>query len=367
MIKKLKTFTLNLIAGANVAAVLLMLLAGYSDRLHPGSHPWLACLGMLFPLTLLANLVFVPFWVFFSWRRLAIPVVGFALAYVPIRIYIPLHFGNDATGGDGVLRIMSYNVAGYGGNWKYDNAFDTIFSYVRRQQPDILCTQEDMTSKWLDTKKRYAELFAYNDTVHVNDPRVKLTNSVGIHTRFPILRKERINYDSKTNGSVAFFLQVGGDTVIVVNNHLENTHLSTKDRDRYQDLLRGSMSRDTVRAETSLLVDKLGEAMAHRSRHADVIRRYVKEHSSHPVIVCGDFNDTPISYTRHRMAEGLTDCFVESGCGLGLSFNRNGFPFRIDHLMCSEHFIPIKCEIDSKIDVSDHYPLLCWLKMREKP
>ena len=35
MIKQIKSFVINLIAGANIATILLMLLAGYSDRIHP--------------------------------------------------------------------------------------------------------------------------------------------------------------------------------------------------------------------------------------------------------------------------------------------------------------------------------------------
>ena len=41
MIKQLKSFTINLVAGANVATVLLMVLAGYSDHLNPQEHPLL--------------------------------------------------------------------------------------------------------------------------------------------------------------------------------------------------------------------------------------------------------------------------------------------------------------------------------------
>ena len=46
MIKQLKSFTVNVVAGANVATVLLMLGAGYADRINPISHPMLSNLGM---------------------------------------------------------------------------------------------------------------------------------------------------------------------------------------------------------------------------------------------------------------------------------------------------------------------------------
>ena len=69
----------------------------------------------------------------------------------------------------------------------------------------------------------------------------------------------------------------------------------------------------------------------------------------------------------HEIAKGLTDCFAETGRGLGLAYNRKGFYFRIDHILCSDHFTPYNCQVDDKIDASDHYPILCWLKLVHKP
>jgi endonuclease/exonuclease/phosphatase (EEP) superfamily protein YafD len=83
--------------------------------------------------------------------------------------------------------------------------------------------------------------------------------------------------------------------------------------------------------------------------------------------VCGDFNDTPISYARRTIAQGLTDCFQTTGRGLGLSYNQKGFYFRIDHVLCSPDLQPFNCQVDDEMDASDHYPVVCYLKMRENP
>jgi endonuclease/exonuclease/phosphatase family metal-dependent hydrolase len=267
--------------------------------------------------------------------------------------------------------VLSYNVCGYGGNYKYEHAFDSIYNYVERIGPDILCLQEAQPAKQYDKGRNYCKLFPYNDTTRINDASQKMVNSVGIHSRFPIIRKELIDYESTSNGSVAYFLKRGSDTLIVVNNHLEHIHLTTKDRTDYKEILKKGMerdlSRDTMKMETRFLVDRLGEAMVIRAKQAEAVYHYLEQYRRFPIIVCGDFNDTPISYTRHVMSKGLTDCFAAAGNGLGLSFNTKGFNFRIDHMMVSDDFKPLKCEIDSKIDVSDHYPLLCWLKMVQKP
>ena len=364
MIKQLKQFTLNLIAGANVATVALMLLVGYSDRLYPPDHETLCWLGIMFPFFLVFNLLFLFFWLVFSWKRAWIPILGFLLAYVPISIYMPLN--KQDTPPEGALKVLTYNVCSYGGNYKYENGFDTVYNYIREREFDIVCLQEDADSWRRYVMQRWQKIYPYNDTTVFCNTSTCL-NGVGIHTRFPILRKERISYESVANGSVAYYLQVGSDTVLVINNHLEGTHLSNDDRTRYKEMLNGKMERDTAKAETKLLIGKLASMMVRRAPQALAVHQYIEQHRQYPIIVCGDFNDTPISYSRHIIAEGLTDCFVTAGRGFGLSYNQKGFNFRIDQIMCSDAFIPYRCFVDNKMDASDHYPMICSLKLKENP
>ena len=115
-----------------------------------------------------------------------------------------------------------------------------------------------------------------------------------------------------------------------------------------------------------MLLIKLAEANAARSGQIRTVLRYVEEHSQYPIIVCGDFNDHPISYSRHAMDEQLTDCYKETGRGIGLSYNQKAFSLRIDHIFCSQQLQPYNCKVDDKMEASDHYPILCWLKMRGK-
>ena len=364
MIKQLKSFTVNLIAGANVATVLLLVFSGYADHLNPDSYPLLSVAGMFFPFLLLANLLFLFFWLTFKWRKLWIPLLGFVLAYKPLTIFMPLN--PTQTEPDGTIKMLSYNVCQYGGNFKYEEGFDTVYHYLARQDADIVCIQEDVDTWRRYVMQRYAKLYPYNDTIFLCS-HSNLVNGMGIHTRFPILKREQIPYPSRANGSVAWHLKVGRDTVVVINNHLESTHLSDEDRDRYTDMLKGKVGRDTARQESKVILSKLGHANAQRAIGAEAVRRYMEAHRQYPIIVCGDFNDTPLSYSRHLLSQGMTDCFVETGRGLGLSYNRKGFNFRIDHILVSDRFVPYNCEVDSKMDASDHYPILCRLKLVDKP
>lgn len=353
-----------MMAGANIATIILMVLVGYSDRLNPVDHPVLACVGMTFPFFLLINMLFLFFWLIFKIRMAWIPVLGYLLAYVPINIYMPIHLRTSNLP-EGTIKLISYNVCEYGGNFKYEQGFEKVRDYLFEEDPDIVCLQEDVDTWRRYCFKHYEKKFAYNDTVHFNNN--VLVNGVGIHTRFPIIRRERIPYRSLSNGSVAWYLQVGNDTLLVINNHFEGTHLSIESRQTYKEILKGDLKGDTIRTESKKMLVTLAESAAKRAPEVQAVRRYVEEHSQYPIILCGDFNDNPISYTRHEMAEVLNDCFKSTGRGLGLSYNQKGFQFRIDYIFCSDDIQPYNCQIDSKMDASDHYPIICWLKIDGKP
>lgn len=360
MLRQLKEIITKIVAGANIVIALTMVATGFAGYIQPESHPYLATSGLLFPVFLAANTVFLVFWIFFRWRMAVIPVAGYLAAFVPISVYMPLNTTKEPP--QGAIKILSYNVKNYNGLPEHENPCEEIIEYLKNDKPDIVCFQEDVDMK-SKIKPRMDSLFAHTDTTYVGDYSTH-GNALGIYTRFPILRKERINYPSKGNGSVAYYLKIKGDTVIVINNHFESNHLLPDERQRYKEMLKGEMAQDTARKESKKLLHKLSEAAKTRAAQADSVYNYIVSHQNYPIIVCGDFNDTPVSYTRRMMAKNLTDCYAATGRGIGLSYNQKGFYVRIDNIMCSRHFEPFGCKVDSKIKASDHYPIYCWLKMR---
>ena len=64
---------------------------------------------------------------------------------------------------------------------------------------------------------------------------------------------------------------------------------------------------------------RLKRAFVKRAKQADLIEASINT-SPYPVIVCGDFNDTPCSYAYNTISTTLKDAFVESGNGFGRSY-----------------------------------------------
>ena len=363
MIKQLKKLTVQLVSGANIATILIMLLAGFSDHFDPICHPNLALLGLAFPVFVLINLGFLVFWLIFKPRRAIIPILGFVCGYSPIRRYLPLNVGREIP--ENAIKVITYNVNHIAYD-RFKTADNPILQYLVKQKADILCMQESGYKKELRqlSDSLLLPVYPYHETMrsHSNE-----SDLLAIYTRYPILKKELIEYESKGNVSVAFHLLVDGDTVVVINNHLQSIGYTESDKDAFNQIIKGETNKEVAEVESRKIVDKYQKAMVQRYPQVDSVLNYIDKYAGYSMIVCGDFNDGPISYTRRMLSRNLVDCFVESGTGLGITYHKKRFYVRIDHILCSDDWMPYKCVVDNEIKESDHYPVICWLKKRPNP
>lgn len=163
-------------------------------------------------------------------------------------------------------------------------------------------------------------------------------------------------------------VDLGSDTVLVVNSHLESTRLTEEERSNFKRIVKGDLERNVAEQESRKLIDRLAESTRLRAPQVDVLDDYLDTISGrHPLLLCGDFNDGPISYAHYVVASHLTDCFAESGFGAGISYHANAFYVRIDHVFCSDHWQPLSTKVDKNMTISDHYPLVCRLKRPLNP
>ena len=140
MFDGIKNFTIRMIAGANVASVILMMAVGYSDHLSPEHFALLSTAGLFFPLFLFVNFCFLFFWLIVKARYALIPFLGFLLCYVPVRKYMPLNICSEPPAGS--IKVLSYNTLSLAEGVTDEDGVNPIVKYVRRQNADIVCLQE---------------------------------------------------------------------------------------------------------------------------------------------------------------------------------------------------------------------------------
>ena len=350
----------------NIIVVLLMLLVGNIGRLNPVDYPSLANLGLGFPILLVFNLVFLVVWCFCRLRSIWLPLLGFILCYGPIRTYSPFNFPEDKPHGS--IKVLSYNVFMFSSWDEPHGAKNPIVDYIVKSKADIVCLQEaqarlDNGDQIYSTLKKHYPYFKLMIKKHPGADYIVLLS------KYPVLWQDTIPYGSSSNQSVAYMLDIKGTKTLVVNNHFESNGLSSGDKEGFKTLVKGELKTDEAKKQSVHLIKKLGDVSARRAPQAEAVARFVKKYLDKqiPVILCGDFNDSPLSYTHHVISKELNDCYVESGNGPGISYHKSGMYFRIDHIFCSDDFESYGAKVDNSVTTSDHYPIYCWLKYRPKP
>ncbi len=345
----------------NLMFVIGMLACAYSSYIDPAILPWFSWMGLAFPTFLVLNVLFLIFWYFTYRKYMLISAIGMLLCIqsvwrcCPMNLYqreIPERF----------IKVLSYNVMAFNMNKPHEPLDpNEVIRYLVHCDADIICLQEYITGANLKRKEidRAMQGYTYK---HFHKLKNGI-NGLGCYSRYPILSAEPVKYESRANGSMVYRILVDGDTLTVINNHLESNKLTLDDKSLYEDML-SAPEAGKVKNGSRKLLGKLANAESIRAIQADSIAALVSRRGNSPMVVCGDFNTTPFSYTYRVISKDLTDAFSQSGIGPGISYHRNKFYFRIDHILISPDLRSYECEVDRSIADSDHYPIWCLISKK---
>ena len=360
----LKKFIIHTTIAVNLVIISAMLVTGFADMLDPRSWPVMTTAGYAFPLFALANLGMIVIWMFISKKHILVPFLGFVICYVPVTQYCPVHASGEVP--LGALKIMTYNTWGFGSQRETGNdeeakkkARRDILQYIADEDCHVVCIQEGIYHKAMedDIDSIIKPKMPYLDTCKIEGGTMLMVLS-----KYPIKKHEALKYESKGNLSAAFYLDVNGKELIILNNHLETNKFSMEEKQQFGDMVKGDMGRSGIKTESKFVLKKLGAAAAVRAPQAEAVASYVRMHKGRSMIVCGDFNDIPISYARRTIAKDLEDCYVSTALGPGFTYHRNGMYVRIDNVMCTDDLDSYSFHVEKKCTISDHYPVVGWVK-----
>lgn len=372
---------IKLIFATNILVAAFLILSYLSSYISPVKFWPVAFFGIAYPFIFLGNLIFIIFWLFVRKKYALLSSIIIVAGINNILKIVQYSKVHDATELKDAVKVVSFNVRNfdiynYGKNWENDfTKKNQIFNFLNEEQPNILCIQEYVydTTKYFNTTDTLKEfLKAKNAHIYYTSNSRKL-NYFGIstYTSYPIIDTGSIAYKT-VYGNICIFTDVliGADTVRIYNVHLESIRLSYEDYAFVQNQnFTPKKNKDdaadvTVKEGSERILKRLKKAYIIRAPQVTMVSEHIKN-CPYPIILCGDFNDTPISYAYHELTFQLTDSFVESGNGFGQSYAGISFPFRIDYIMHSEDFNSYNFETIQK-EMSDHYPVKCFLKFKGK-
>jgi len=326
---------------------------------------YLAFPSLLFPYLYLINLFFLILWIIRRRWFLILPLIAFVLGLTRLPRVLQINPDEEkpvyVEGQSEAIHVMSFNVRLFDlYNWSHNNETrQKIFNLFEKEKPDILCMQEFYSSEEpiYDNITGLKEFLVANN-YHVEFPiTLRDRDNWGIATfsKYPIVEKGVLYFDKKTANICIFTdVQIQTDTVRIYNCHLQSIRFRDDDYKFFENLGQGEGELTRLK-KSRRIVSRLKNAFIKRSTQADLIAAHIAS-CPYPVIVCGDFNDTPVSYTYQTISENLKDAFMESGVGLGSTYAGPLPGLRIDYLLYSGDFASYNFHTIRK-ELSDHYPI----------
>jgi len=339
--------------------VSVALFGSYFSQYVPPDKWWTpSLLGLIYPYLLFVNLIFVVIWLLIKTNYALWSFICIILGWGMLVRFIQIS-GKESEVTD--IRLVSYNVRNFTGQGKNSSRelANVIKSFLKQDEPDIICLQEvrlrtNQVFNLEETKKEFSRIRHYQ---YASAGRT--LGSVTM-TRFPIVNMEEIRFENSGNIAICTDIICKKERIRIFNVHLQSYKI---DPDQYDIIETPIISEKKDIKELRELGRKYKKAMEKRAVQARVIREKIKE-SPYPVIVCGDFNDTPSSYAYRTTKGWLRDGFVRSGKGIGLTYIGKMPSFRIDYILHSRSFKSYNFRIH-RIPYSDHLPISCGLKLKQ--
>lgn len=361
----LRRFSKKILIVSNIVIAILFLAGANVKYFDPIRWWFLSLLTLALPYLLLLLLIFLFFWIFAKpfWSLISILVILISLHAV-WNIF-PLNFSPRFTvkKQPGNIRIMSWNVEHFDilQHKTHPEVKQEMFDLIDKYSPDIACFQEVVAGENKKAINYFPDILNalhfsdYLYSYQVKDDFDRYHHfGITIFSKFPILRKQTIVNDPNNYNSVFQFIDVlvGNDTVRIFNVHLQSLKFSKENLD-YLDS--GNIQTDAT-AESKSVISKIKKAIIKRASQAYYIKDEMN-HSPYPVVVCGDFNDVPVSYAYETIGAGLQNAFVQKGAGISRTFSAISPTLRIDNIFVDKNF-KVRQFIRVKKLLSDHFPII---------
>lgn len=338
-----------------------MLLGCLAPYVHPATSGVLAILGMGATISFALTFLLGTMWVIY-WNRTAIVcfvALLVCLSPLSLLVQVPVVKQNPPQSRM-IMKLLTLNAHFFTSEGHRDVLNETLL-YIDSLNPDVVCLQEMATSKQDIVKEINKKLSSYRYSyVHsVRDTNSNISYYSAIYSKFNIVNKGSITHNAIANSTIYIDIAYHGDTVRVVNNHLQSNYVSREERqfltgeDDYQAVENNFFKMFTI-------IKKLSLNNSIRAQQAETVADEVLSNGL-PIIVTGDLNSPPVSYVYRKIRGELQDAFINCGKWYGYTYKSFAKMFRIDYVFHSSEFTTISYSSPNVLS-SDHKPVIVEMK-----
>lgn len=345
----------------NYLAAITLIFALLSPYVSPAKFWIFAFFGLGFPYIILVNGIFVIFWIFKKRKYFLISLILLLIGWNTYERYFQFKGEEEEIAGI-KIKITSYNVRVFNfcDSEEEQKLLKNFYSFINIESPDILCLQEFYSDKNISEPPELnipqsmgSDYSAFSKYYLFQTQR---NYSIVTFSKYPVLNEGSIRFRNETKSFCLFTdILIDIDTIRIYNVHLESIQLSEDDY-LFVSEIASANKKKNLKEKSAKIYYKLKYAFKSRAKQVDILSEHIKK-SPYPVIICGDFNDTPSSYSYNVLSENMKDSFIEGGKGYGKTYDGN-LPalLRIDYVLHDDNFI--SCDFETSwIELSDHYPV----------
>lgn len=349
----------------NIIIILGYLLTSLVPFVNTGKYWFIAFLGLGFPITAFALLIFIIIWAIYrskwAWISLLAFLIGFKQLNAAFAFHFPKAFAKEKP--LKTIRILQYNVAGEETvrEARIDNKKVQIahaLNFIKKSNADVLTFQEFYTS--FTDKNSIVDIidslgYPYHYLSKKAENNKKKYVGLAIFSKFPIVNNATVSYNRAELNQLLIYadIKVDGKIFRIFTTHLESVGINRAD---YKDTDVDNYGKSTEMKVDKSVAGKLKRAYESRYEQSKIARKQIDE-SPYPVIFCGDFNDVPNSNTYFTIKGNLQDAFLKKGSFVGKTFRYISPTLRIDYILGDPYFNVTQFRIPG-ITFSDHFPII---------
>jgi len=336
---------------------LLLLISIFASLLNPVDFPFFSFVALFFPLLWIINALFLLFFLIKRNRLVFVALLLLLLGNYQVSLIYNVSTKEKTSFPEKGINLITFNTG---------NA-DTIDSFKKRknmfendlfQTSDIICIQEFTPCN--DSGINVLKTFKHNINVDYYGVYSGDSSGLSVYTNFKIIKYGWLKQNWEDTYALWCDLIISDDTIKLINVQLQSIRLEDDELESMTQIRKFI----NLPSRLASIYSKLKRGFVWREEQVRKLEQLIST-SNHPVILCGDFNDPPSSYTYRQLFGLLDDSFLEKGNGFGFTYAGSLPLLRIDYVMIDKGLsVLLYDRINSTY--SDHYPVFVKLLIHDK-
>lgn len=331
---------------ASMVVLIFAIMGFLAARVNPNDNTIFLYAALGLPFTLIFALVLI---IYFAIKRswhflISLLAILLNFQFITANLSLGRIFSGNPSEKNINIKVATYNVHSF--NYQKDFIpINDISDYIKKNEVDILCMQE-YAPHYIYSEEEVRNAFGNFDDMAL---RKSSMNEIGlvIYSKFPIMASGILRFHDSANGAVWADVSISGNkTIRVINVHMQTTGLKNV---LHLGILGSAMN--------------LTDNAKIRASQVQLVRNLI-DTTKHPVILAGDFNDLPSTYTFRTLKGELRDGFIYGGLGTAGTYKGKLSFLRIDNILSSKSIKCIKYYSDKK-EWSDHNPVIAEFAIKD--